>query len=109
MYLQQNTWKCCRHCPEPSRLTSVVLLANNSFRACSSPATLHVRLSFISKAFPIEVFPIMLNEISGKDLGNLLFFDCKNNYTVCKQYLKPVNCLGFLPVHPLRVTKRFFL
>lgn len=84
MYPQQNTWKCCRYYLEPSRLISLVLVANNSFRAYSSPATLHVRLSFFSKAFPIELFPVMLNEMPGKDLENLLFFDCKNNYTVHK-------------------------
>lgn len=68
MYLQQHTQKCCKDYPKPSRLTSLVPAANNSFRAYSLPATLYVRLSFISKAFPIELFPITLNEMSDKDL-----------------------------------------
>lgn len=65
---QQNTQKCCKDYPKSSRFTSLVLVANNSFRVYSLPATFYKSLPFTSKAFPIELFPITLNEMSGKDL-----------------------------------------
>lgn len=68
MYLQQNTQKCCKDYPEPSRFNSLLLVANNSFRAYSLPITFYVSLSFISKVFSIELFPFTLNEMSDKDI-----------------------------------------
>lgn len=72
MYYQQCTFsrtpRNAARTIQSDPLTSLVLVANNSFRAYSLPATFYVSLSFISKGFPIELFPITLNEMSDKDL-----------------------------------------
>lgn len=80
-------------------------VANNVFRAYSIPATLHVRLSFISKGISNRTFSDYF-EMSDKhfpvtlpaSLGELTF-DSKNCCTV-PRCLKLVNCFGFLPVLP---------